>query len=548
MGNIISYIEWRGDITFQMKPFNEVDNIVFSELSYLDFENIVPKVGENRIITVSEAMGQFLQEEKDAKCVGGVDRAFIRGLESSKRFGNLTLCNYRDLSNVEGSETDFSAIQINLSDEVSYIAFRGTGNGLVGWREDFSMSFQIMPAQRFASSYLNEVFDDSRKYYIGGHSKGGNLALYASAMASQEQKEHILQIFSNDGPGLCPEIISSDCYEGITNKITRIVPKFSVIGALFEIKAKTIIVHSSAKGVAQHDEATWIIAGDTFVTAHEHSRESIFYNDIIRHWIESADMEHRCSFTKDFFDALEASGASTMSDLSQEGVDDFLAILISITQESDHRTKNMLFKLAQTFFFAFKNIDVKKLIQEKEIIQAIITFVLGIFIASSPLLAVKFSGVAVGVIGVVWIGKRLLHCAFEEKGSITKRKSKMVLHMAVMSIIMYLIAEKNILLQLANLMIAAGFLIFAYKWLVRGFSSAKIPHKIVGFFITFVSFMMGMLPIAVNGIEIELYMISVGTITWSYGVCTFIYLAYQNGKERQLIIQKRGNNNSQTLK
>ncbi len=113
MGNIVSYINWRGDLTFQMKPFNEVDNIVFTELAYLDFEDIVPEVGENRTITVSEAMGQLLKEEKEAKCVGSVDREFIRGLENSKRYGNLTLCNYRDLSNVEGSETDFAAIQIN---------------------------------------------------------------------------------------------------------------------------------------------------------------------------------------------------------------------------------------------------------------------------------------------------------------------------------------------------------------------------------------------------------------------------------------------------
>ncbi len=253
----------------------------------------------------------------------------------------------------------------------------------------------------------------------------------------------------------------------------------------------------------------------------------------------SADMEHRYSFTKDFFDALDASGASTMSDLSQEGIDDFLAILISIAQESDHKTKNMIVKLAQTFFLAFKNIDLKKLIREKDIIQALATFVLGIFIAGFPLLAVRFSGVAIGIAGVVFVGKRLLTCAFEEKGSISKRKSKIVVHMIAMCIIMYLIAEKSILLQLSNLIIAAGFLVFAYKWLTKTFSFKKIfPNKMIGFLITWCSFLMGMVPIAVNSVEIQAYMISVGALTWLYGVGKFIYLAYKNGKEKQLIIYK----------
>ncbi len=545
MGNVVSYIKWRGDITFQMKPFNEVDNIVFSELSYLDFEGIVPEVGENKMITVSEAMEKFLNEEKEAKCTGGIDVEFIREIGRSKRFGNLTLCNCRDYSNLEGTDTDFAAIQINISEDTAYIAFRGTGNALIGWREDFSMSFQVMPAQRLAVTYLNDIFDDTKKYYVGGHSKGGNLALYASAMISQDKKEQVLQIYSNDGPGLCPEIIASDCYEGIRDKITRIVPEFSVIGALFEVNARTIIIRSSVKGVAQHDESTWLVAGDTFVTEQEHSEECNFYNEIIRHWIESADMEHRYSFTKDFFDALEASGASTMSDLSQEGIDDFLAILISITQESDKKTKNMLIKLAQTFFLAFKHVDIKKLVREKEIIQAMILFFLGIFIAGSPFLAVQFSGVAVGIVGVLFIGKRLLNCAFKEKGSITKRKSKIVVHMITMCIIMYLIAEKNILLQFSNLIIAAGFLLFAYRWMEKAFSFSKIfPHKIAGFFIAFVSFLMGMLPIVVNGLKIQEYMITIGALTWLYGVGTFIYLAYKNEKERQLIIQKHRSNNS----
>ncbi len=532
MGNIISYIKWRGDLSFEERPFCDIDNLVFSQLSYLHLKGIVPRVGEQGDIKISWAMELFL---KSSETLGNVSPAmleFAEALKNSRRFGQLTLCNHTDLANIEESDTDFSAIQINLSEDCAYIAFRGTGGSLIGWKEDLSMSYSIMPAQHYAERFLEDVYQESiSRYYLGGHSKGGNLALYAAAAAKKEIQDKIAVIYSNDGPGLCEEIVPGEKVDAVRDRLVRIVPDFSVVGAIFETEgARTIIVKSSREGVAAHDALSWQIEGDSFCTCEKHSNDSLFYNDVIKKWVESADMEDRESFTEDLFEALEATGAKTLSDLSGHGADDFFVVLLSVIR-ADDRSRSVVYRFGQTFVSALRHVKMETLTRDMEVILALVLFVLGIAISMNPAVAVRLVGMVLGVAGAVYLGKRAMDTAFSETGTTDARKMKMAVDLVAMCFLMYLVAEKNILMALSNLIIGACFLIFAYHWLQRTLGYKIIYKRVIGLIISLLAFTAGMLPLIVNGLVINTYMITVGTFMWLYGVGMFVYRAYKNGKE-----------------
>ncbi len=425
-------------------------------------------------------------------------------------------------------------MHIALSEDTTYIAFRGTADSLVGWKEDFSMSFQVMPAQTLAEKYIKDTCSSENvlHYYVGGHSKGGNLALYAAATASDEFKGKILQVYSNDGPGLCKEIIDEQLVESIRDRLTRIVPEFSVVGSLFKTDARTIIVKSSFSGVMEHDALSWEVEGDSFVTCREHSRECDFYNEVIGRWIESEDMEHRAAFTNDLFSAMEATGAKNLSDMSGQGVDDFLVILLSVTQ-SDHKTRGVLLRFGQTFVSGIKRANWEVLARQKEVILAFALIILGMFISLYPGRAVEMVMITAGVAAAIYLGKRLLDTAFSEGGTVDAKKIKMVLHMIGMCLLIYLVAERTILLQLSNILIGIVFLLVAYRWLVKAFSYNRLAPKAGGIILAIVAFAAGMLPLVENGLNIEAYMISVGALFWIYGIGTIVYQAYKNGQKNR---------------
>ena len=42
MADISDYLCWRGDITFEQDPFNDVDNLILAQIAYVDFSDIIP--------------------------------------------------------------------------------------------------------------------------------------------------------------------------------------------------------------------------------------------------------------------------------------------------------------------------------------------------------------------------------------------------------------------------------------------------------------------------------------------------------------------------
>ncbi len=561
MSNLIDYIKWRGDLTFEERPFCEVDQLVFCELSYIDWKELVPEVsyGENsddknsdgknsdgesdgskiREVTIAEAAKRYTNRQFPAAPDSEDDQTekneFVKVLGESKRFGGLKLFDYVDRLGHDGPATDFSAVTIRLDENTIFVVYRGTVDSIVGWKEDFCMSYQIIPAQTYAVNYLElAAADDAvKKIYVAGHSKGGNLALYAASMCKSEVQDKIVKVYTNDGPGLCKEIVSDEKIDVIRDRLMRYVPEFSVFGALFKTEANTVIVKSTGSGIMQHAMETWQVEGDEFVSSKKHSEDSQFLNSILSRWIEQETMENREAFVNSLFDAFEANGITGLNDLEKSGVDDLMTILLSVTN-SDEKTKGTMHRFVRTVITAIGSVNFDTFMREKESIQVLGLFVLGFLISMFPSQALRLVGVAIGIAGTVFLGKRLLDTAFEEKGTVDARKMKVVLHMAGMCILMYLVAEKTILLKMTNLFIGIAFLVFAYKWLTKAFTyKGWFPKRALSLVIAGLAFAVGMVPLINSSVEMTEYMIAAGCFIWMYAVARFVYLAYKNGKKNK---------------
>ncbi|MGV8049416.1 MAG: DUF2974 domain-containing protein [Anaerolineaceae bacterium] len=355
MHNIQDYLDWRGDLTFANDPFNEVDNLVFSVFSYLDFEGVVPNENETGFIFLAEA-ATHLAKKLDTQ-TATVTRSFFSQIPllfekaaKSNRYGGIRLSHYINQIELEQVE-QFSAVVFSITDRQHFVAFSGTDDTLAGWKEDLEMSFlDEVPAQKSAATYLEKIMADlPGEYYLGGHSKGGNLAVYAASFAGENRQDRILGIYNNDGPGFQSKTIQSKGYQNIIAKITTYLPKSSVVGMLLEHFGEYKVVHSDEAGVMQHNAFSWEVQGNHFVYAEGLSKSSLTINTTIRAWLNQISMEERAEFVHALFDVLQATGAETVSDLSQEKLAS-AKTMIQTYRNLEPTTQSNLRKVIEIFF------------------------------------------------------------------------------------------------------------------------------------------------------------------------------------------------------
>ena len=302
MGNFITYLRWRGDLSCEQHPFNDVDNLLLAQLSYLDLHGIVPSQFDRKhAITLRQAALLWKSDERQQPsiCQGGPP--LLPEMAKTARFAGVRLMGYTDEVDADQSK-QFAALTIWLPDGTMYVAYRGTDVTLVGWREDFCTSYEVTQAQKRAVTYLNKL---GRKYpsqtlRIDGHSKGGNLAVYAAANATPQLQAQIQAVYSNDGPGLCPELTDEAGYARIADKVKRICPGYSVVGMLFDRDEPKTVVRSAGNGLMQHDPYTWQVVGDRFDTLHDLLPEAKLIHGIFDEWLMQTDLPHRRAFVSDF--------------------------------------------------------------------------------------------------------------------------------------------------------------------------------------------------------------------------------------------------------
>lgn len=331
MGNIIDYIQWRGDLSFVQSPFNEVDNLILSCFAYVNLDQIeqVQGIKGITIAAVSELFFATKSHDELKEDKSFVRRApyLMRYMAASRRFSGCIVKNYVN-EVIEEESQQFSAMEIFLEDGTSYVAFRGTDDTVIGWKEDFNMSNGTVPAQLRAAEYLEDIgWKTERMMRVGGHSKGGNLAIYASAKCSPMVRSHILEIYTNDGPGFPENFFSEEETSQILPRITRIIPEFSVFGTILKQEKEPIIIVSDEKNILQHDGFSWMVAGPAFIRAEKQDKRAVFFNEILHKWIDDMDVSQRNNLINELFSVIEAAEVETLSQLQECGIKGLTAML-----------------------------------------------------------------------------------------------------------------------------------------------------------------------------------------------------------------------------
>ena len=323
MPNLMDYIDWRGDLTLKADPFCAVDNLALSELVYVDLDGIVPE-GKESFITLAEASKAFFERHTREELLARENFTrmapfFMEKMAASRRFGEMKLFGYTNYID-EKAEAQLAVMSCLLEDGTVYVAYRGTDDTVVGWKEDFNLSFMTETVgQKKAAEYLNGMFSEGKeKLRVGGHSKGGNFAVYASAFAGKSVKKKIMEVYTNDGPGFRPEVTEREAYREMLPKIISIVPESTIVSVLLENDVRHCVVKSSAGGVSQHDPLTWQVQGNTFVMAPGRDESSKFFDTTVRSWLAGLPDGERESFVDSLFRVLRSTGAGTLEEIGSD--------------------------------------------------------------------------------------------------------------------------------------------------------------------------------------------------------------------------------------
>lgn len=332
MPNMIDYLRWRGDLTLAQDPFNEVDNLVLSQLSYLDLEGIVPGPEQGKAPTVATAARRF-REAHELDPTGGAPGGVVspltpqvlEAMAQTRRFGDARLLRYVEhLDKVEAEQ--FCALCVRLGDGSTYVAFRGTDDTFAGWHEDFAMTYSVVGSQRRALDYLERTRRRVRgPLRVGGHSKGANLAVYASAMAGWATRRRIRDVWCNDGPGFIEGVVPREALEAIADRMHRYVPEFCVVGQFMELEGPRTIVASATSAVMQHSAMNWQVEGNRFVTREAIDERALNFGRVFSEVIEGKDADFRRRLTDALFSAL-GQGGSSLGELAQGAPSSYLRV------------------------------------------------------------------------------------------------------------------------------------------------------------------------------------------------------------------------------
>lgn len=318
MGNIFDYLTWRGDLTFTQDPPNEVDALIFSALTYVDYGELAEHLPE-KAATLRECAEEFFTlENLESRVRSKKDMELLRCAAATVRFGHCGLCMYRSRFLPE-QETQFAAMTFLLDDGSMFLAYRGTDNSLVGWKEDFNMTFQqTIPAQRLAQEYIREAaLAHTAPMRVVGHSKGGNLAVFAAARCSPTVRKRILTVYNNDGPGFTKYMIGDPGYEAIVPRIRTYIPQSSVIGMLLEHEEPFLVIRSKNVGIMQHDPYSWEVEGRHFLPVQEVTESSQFLDATIKNWFAGMTNRERNQLVEVLYGLLTTGDVENAADIFQ---------------------------------------------------------------------------------------------------------------------------------------------------------------------------------------------------------------------------------------
>jgi hypothetical protein len=349
MTNIIDYIQWRGDLSFEMDRLNAVDNLILARLSYINFDDLGPR-GET-LYSIAQRYADSEEKMNPGLMLKEGTKPLIEAAGKSHRFGALTVKSF--VSKIDMAiQLQFSAVTFELDKKSAYVAFRGTDDTLVGWKEDFNMSFMDkVPAQIEAVNYLHNIIEREgyKNVYVGGHSKGGNLAVFSSINLKRKLKSHLIAVYNNDGPGFKPNVINSSDYRDISDRIVTLVPQSSVVGLLLEHEENHRIIESNQKGIMQHDCLSWNVKGKDFIYLPELTGKARMLDQTTKSLLEKMSLEQRESFVSILFDLLSVNESKTLTDLKKGGISNLIKLSGNFNK-MDRETKRIILEPLSLFF------------------------------------------------------------------------------------------------------------------------------------------------------------------------------------------------------
>lgn len=340
-GNLLDYLTWRGDLSFRASAFNEADALLLAELSYLCFP-----FAEKETLSISDALEKWKVLPEDEQFSGldmikGQTGTLLEEAAKSQRFGGIRLAHYSDVEDAE-KEEQFSAVTFFLPGKTLFIAYRGTGGTLLGWKEDFNMMFmESIPSQQEAARYALHIAElyPEHKLILGGQSKGGNLAVWAAVHLNKEVKKRIRAVYDLDGPGFIGGLTRKPIYKEIEKRIRSFVPASSLVGVLMGESEYTII-KSTTLSVLQHNPFTWMICGTHFVYETDRTKSGKIIEEYVDGMIVNMPRKERAEFVNKLFDDLTAYNAKTVTDLKKHLLTTIIKVLTDLKQFSDKSKEN----------------------------------------------------------------------------------------------------------------------------------------------------------------------------------------------------------------
>jgi hypothetical protein len=361
--NLIGYIEKYGDLSFKEKEINNIDYLVFGLLSYLDFDGIVSNNCKDKI-TIGYACHLYFSKYNESyfrKQGLGIRSSIklMKKIQYTERYCNLEIYNYKY---VGSRDIQFSALTIDVNDDLKVISYEGTDDLVSGWKEDFRMSYEFpVEAQKLAIKYANNtisIFDKSN-YVFCGHSKGGNLSLVAGMYLNPLKKRHLKHIYSFDGPGIMFKMLNSRKYKSIFNRYDHIVPNSSVFGLLF-YDLKYTVVKSNQVGVLSHDAYTWMIKDDDFLYTTMKTGSRAFYKSF-NDWVSKYNIKERKYFTEQIFMVFEKCHILSISSFKERKMEYILDVIGEI-KNIDDESKRMMIEFIKMMLTESKNMLIDKVI------------------------------------------------------------------------------------------------------------------------------------------------------------------------------------------
>ena len=374
MKNMLDYIKEFGHVSFEERAFSEIDALVLTELEYLPLEKVVPsdENGEN-FVTVKE-IAEYMQEHKqelfdeNPMMITEERHEVSQVIVDAPRFQSLKFFGVVSVWDKDTTK-QFAAVTVEVEPSVRLVIYRGTDETLIGWKEDFLMTYSpLVAAQTDAKEYLaKQASLWGGDLMISGHSKGGNLAIYAAATQEEDVQLRIVDIFCFDSPGLYRSVLETKGYQNIVPLAMRYIPQDSLVGLMLESEVPYVIVKSNATGAMQHSAMTWEIEDGQFIKMEKLTKNSQLNDQTFKKWTESVSDEELELFWNVFFELLFSVGIDTVNDLYGQFmhyVQEFLKAAGNMDEEKRELLTRIALLLVSTRFEVWKDsLDMSELVK-----------------------------------------------------------------------------------------------------------------------------------------------------------------------------------------